>query len=240
MRLIVTIVCVIGLLASCACAWAAVSGPLTITATSGTKVATWSYNWIAGQTAYDLTAPVYLRAPDNTLLGTVTKLSCEMPNDPAIFLDFAVHAVVDANFTFDSGEMFFSTIGVPSAFATAATTLTADGSTATFTGNFAGGHGYEATYNGGTLFANLDETFTSPATMSTVETRREPLAGTTIIGVPVSSMRAQWDFDLTANDDASGTSRFEIDAVPDASTLVLAFAGVAPLVGCLVRRRRIV
>jgi hypothetical protein len=71
-----------------------------------------------------------------------------------------------------------------------------------------------------------------------VESERSPAAGTTIIGVPVSSMRAQWDFNLTGGDDASGTSRYQIEPVPDASTLVLAFAGVAPLAGCLVRRRR--
>ncbi len=134
--------------------------------------------------------------------------------------------------------MFFPTITGASAFATAATTLTADGNGATFTGNFSG-KGYQATYNGGTLFAALDSSFVSPADMSTVESERFPAVGTTVIAAPVSGMRAQWDFDLTGGDDASGTSRYEIEPVPDANTLVLAFAGVAPLAGCLVRRRRI-
>ena len=238
MRLIITFVCVIGLFASCACAWAAVNGPLTVKATSGTKVATWTYDWIPGQTSYTLASPIQLRASDNTLLGTVNGLSCSMLSDPAVFLDFSVHAVATGNFTFDSGVLSFPTIAVPAAFATAAMTLTADGSTATLTGNFAGGHSYEATYNGGTVFADLDSTFTSPPDTSAVETERFPAVGTTPIGVPVSSMRAQWDFNLTANDDASGTSRYDIEPVPDASTLMLAFAGVVPLAGCLVRRRR--
>jgi len=220
------------------CTWADVSGPLTIKATGGGKVATWTYNWMPGQTSYTLSGPVDLRAGDGTLLATITGLSCGMQGDPDLFLNFAVHAVVDSNFTFDTGEFFFPTIDIPAAFATAATTLTADGNGATFTGNF-GGSGYKATYNGGTVFATLDSTFVSPPNTSTVETDRFPAVGTTIIGVPVSSMRAQWDFNLTANDDASGTSRYDIEPVPDASTLVLAFAGAAPLAGCLIRRRRV-
>lgn len=237
MRLIVAVVCVTGLLASCACAWASVASPLTVTATTGTgQVATWTYDWSGGQTSFCLPGIVELRAADNTLIGTITGLTCEMPTDPAIFLNFAVHAVVDANFTIDSGELVFPQIDIPAAFATAATTLTADGNGATWTGNFAG-KGFQATYNGGTVFATLDSTFVSPANTSTVQEERFPATGNTIIGVPVTSMRSQWDFGLTGGDDASGTSRYEIEPVPDASTLVLALAGIAPIAGCFLRRR---
>lgn len=237
MRVVIAFVCVIGLLICSASTWASVSGPLTVTAaTTSGQVATWTYDWAGGQTSFCLPGVVELRAADNTLIGTITGLSCEMPSDPSIFLNFAVHAVVDANFTIDSGELFFPQIDVPVAFATAATTLTADGNGATWTGNFAG-KGYQATYNGGTVFATLDSTFVSPANTSTVQEERFPAVGSALIGTPVTSMRAVWDFGLTGGDDASGTSRYEIEPIPDASTLVLALAGVAPLAGCLVRRR---
>ena len=239
MRFLLTCICTAGLLVSCTGAWALTVSPLTVIAASGDKVATWTYEWQPGESSYDLSGPVYLKATDGTLLGTITKLSYEVQGDPALFLDFSVHAFVDGNFTFDTGDLLFPTIDVPVAFATAATTLTADGNGATFTGNFAGGKAYQATYNGGTVFANLTGVLVSPADNSIAQIERLPAVGNTLIGVSVSSMRAQWDFDLTGNDDASGTSRYEIAPIPDASTLMLAFAGVVPLAGCLVRRRRI-
>ncbi len=240
MRFFLTCICTAGLLVSCTGAWALTVNPLTVVAVSGERVATWTYQWQCDQYAYCLGAPVELRAADGTLLGAITKLDCTAQGDPALFLDFSVHAFVEGDFTFDTGDLLFSTIDNPVAFATAATTLTADGNGATFTGNFAGSKAYQATYNGGTAFANLDGFLVSSATTSATQEERLPAAGTIPIGVPVSSMRAQWDFHLTAEDDASGTSRYEIQEspIPDASTLVLALAGVAPLTGCLVRKRR--
>lgn len=231
--------CVIGLLVVSTCAWAGVSGPLTIKATSGGKVATWTYNWLPGVTNYQLGAPVQLKASDNTVLGTINSLSCGMQGDPVLTLNFAVQAVGDANFAFDTGEFFFPAVNPAVAFATAAATLTADGNGATFAGTFPGGKAYEATYNVGTVFADLDSSFVSPANTSTTENERQPGAGFAPIGVTVTSMRAQWNFNLSGGDGASGTSRYDIEPVPDASTLALAFAGAAPmLAGFAARRRR--
>lgn len=236
-RSILALMCVVGLLLLCVSAWAGMTGPLTVRATSGGKVATWTYNWTTGCN-YQLGAPVDLRASDNTLLGRLTGLNCSQGADPFVTLDFGVHAFGDTTFTFDSGVLSFAPIDPAMAFATAATTLTADGNGATFTGNFAGGKAYEATYNGGTLFADLDGSFTSPANTSTTQTDRSPASGFGPIVGPVSSIRAQWNFTLSGGDDASGTSRFDVEPVPDASTLGLAFAGAAPLLMAFRRRRR--
>ena len=238
MRSVIALICVAGLLLLCASAWAGMSGPLTVRAVSGGKIATWTYNWGTDVSSYQLVAPVELKASDGTKLATLAGLNCAMDMDPFLTLNFAVQAIGDTNFTFDTGFLVFPAIDPAMGFATAATTLTADGDGATFTGNFAGGKAYEATYNAGTMFANLDSSFISPANTSTVQDERQPAVGFAPIVGPVSSMRAQWDFTLSGGDGASGTSRYEIQPVPDANTLALAFAGAAPLLGCAIRRRR--
>ena len=239
MRFIIVCMCVVGLLGLCACAWAGVSGPLTVKATSAGKSATWTYNWVPGVMSYQLGAPIELRTSDNTLVGKVNSLNCAMGSDPFLTLNFAVQAVGNTNFTFDSGLLIFAPISPAEAFATAATTLTADGGGATFTGNFAGNNAYEATYNFGSVFADLNTTFSAPPNTSATENDRLPASGFGPIAGPVVTMRTQWNFNLTDGDGASGTSRFELQpAVPDANTLSLAFAGAAPLLAGIIRRRR--
>lgn len=241
MRRTFACMCVVGLLVLSTCAWGFSGSPLTVKATSGGKVAQWSYNFVPDVSSYQLAAPIQLRASDNTLLGTIQGMNWGVQGDPVLTLNFAVQAVGNTNFTFDTGDLLFSTIDVPVGFATAATTLTADAGGAALTGNFAGGKAYRATYNLGTVFADLDSSYVSAANTSATETDRHPGADFTAIGVPVSSMRAQWDFNLSAGDGASGTSRFDIEPspIPDASTLALAVAGVAPmLVGFVARRRK--
>lgn len=240
MRRTFACICVIGLLTLSASAWGLVSGPLTVKATSGSKIATWTYQWVEGQGIYNLSAPVELRSADNTLLGTLTSLNCGWQSDPVLTLNFAVQAVGETNFFFDSGLLSFPAVPDAVAFATAAVTLTTDAGGGTFTGNFAGGKAYQATLNNGaSVFANLDSTFSAPPDQSVIETERKPAVGFEVIGGPVSSMRAQWDFTLSDGDGASGTSRYELQAVPDANTLALAFAGAVPLLMGVARRRRL-
>ena len=231
--------CVIGLLLPSMVAYATIGSPLSVKVTSGGKTATWTYAWTSGQSSYTLGAPVQLKASDNTILGYINSLSCGMAGDPVLTLNYAFQSVGAATFTVDSGELSFATIASPVAFATAASTLTAGPDGATYTGNFTGNTGYEATYNGGTVFADLDGSFTSPSDTSTTENDRlPPGTGVTPIAVPVSSMRAQWNFTISADTGVSGTSRYDIEPVPDASTLALAFSGAAPLLAGLALRRR--
>lgn len=239
MRSVTAMICVVGLMLLCGSVWAGMSGPLTVRASSGSKIASWTYNWTPGQDICNVTSPIDLKSSDGTTLGTIKSLNCEMGTDPFLTLNFAVQAVGNANFFLDTGVFGFAPIDPSQAFATAANTLTADGTAATFTGLFTGGKAYEATYNGGLVFADLDGTFNAPANTSTTENERVPAAGFAPIAGPVTSMRAQWSFNLTEGDGASGTSRYDIKpAVPDANTLALAFAGAAPLLGCAIRRRR--
>jgi len=230
---------VIGLLVLCIVAQAGMRGPLTVVASNANgKWASWSWNW-GNSPGYTLGAPVELRSSDNTLLGKINNLSCSMAGDPFLTLNFDVQAVGNANFFFDTGELLFPTIDQAVAFATAAMTLTADGNGGTVTGLFPGGKAYEATYNSGTVFADLDSTFSAlPNTSATQNDRVPPGLGNTLIPVPVSSMRAQWSFNLTDGDGASGTSRYEIQPVPDAGTFSLALSGAAPLLAGLALRRR--
>lgn len=236
MRCILVLMCVAGLLLQVVGASAIPApGPITVTATAGGKVATKTFTWTNGVC---FVGPIDLKAADGTVLGRLNNLSAVLGADPFVTLNFGVQAVGAANFLFDTGEFAFATIDPAMAFATAATTLTTDGNGGTFTGNFAGGKAYQATYNGGTLFAGLDGTFAGPAFDSTTETERNPAAGFSNIVGPVSTIRGQWNFSLSDGDGASGTSRFQVEPVPDASTLALAFTGVAPLLAGFALRRR--
>lgn len=231
-----------GLLLLCVVTQAAMRGPLTVVASNAAgKWAAWTYNWTNGA-SYTLQTPYEMKAADGTKLGYLNNLVCSMDHDPFLNLNFSVTAVGTANFFFDTGELVFPVINEPAGFATAAATITANETAATLTGLFAGGKAYEATYNGGTVFADLISTFGTPPFSSNTQNERVPpppgSSDFTPIPVPVSSMRAQWSFQLTDGDQASGTSRFQIEPIPDAGTLTLALGGAVPLIGGLVARRR--
>lgn len=237
-RYVILLACVIGLLLPSLLAPA-----MTVKATYKGKVATWRLPVTLGGTSYQLTNPLDLKV-GKTTVGRLTSLSFGALEDPSLNLNFHIQADADANFTFDTGVLSFDELVNPRAFATAAATLTSDPDGATLKGNFAGNHAYEATYNGGIVFADLIDPFSAIGNTSATQTDRLPpgIGFTTISGM-VSSMRAQWNFNLTAGDGASGTSRFDIEpveAVPDQGTIALAFAGAVPLLagGAMRRRRR--
>ena len=200
--------------------------------------AAWSRTWLPDELSFSLNNPVQLICGDGSCLGVLQSLQCQRIGDPVLTLNFAVQSVGAANFFFDTGELVFPQIDVPVAFATAAATLTAGPDGATFTGQFNGGKAYEATYNGGTVFADLIDSFNAPPNASATESERFPAADFAPIGVPVTSMRAQWSFQLGPDDGASGTSRYEIQPIPDAGTLALALSGAPLLAGLAIRRRR--
>jgi len=234
--------CMLALLICAVVASAAnMNGPVTIRVSSLDNSAVWqqTYNPVqSGNTwSYQLDQPVDLVYSGNQL-GRLTSLAFGVQGDPAISLDFAIHAFVPVNVFIDSGTLTFAPINNPTAFATGGLTLTADNNGATLDGNFSGGKAYEATYNGGTVFADLLPSFSAQPTTTNTENDRFPPTGLATVGTSVSSMRSQYSFSLSGGDDASGTSRFSMEPVPDASTLALAFAGCAPLLGGLALRRR--
>lgn len=159
-------------------------------------------------------------------------LFCEMIADPQVTVNFtAVSGVTDTTFTFTSGLLSYAAIPGSVAFATAGTTVTDnDSNGATLTGLY-GGDAYKATYNGSSVFDTLISTYSVPADDTLAKSERSPGSGTTAIGT-TSSMQADWNFTLSANDQVGGTSRFSIVPAPGAMGLM----GVAGLMAG--RRRR--
>ena len=193
------------------------------------------------QFQWNLPGAVQVYSPGTgALLGTIKDLQITMDGDPGITLGFNVDATnVATHVTFSSSVLSFAPIGNAQAFASAAITVTDnDSNGASATGSFPGGTVYQAQYNGGPIFANLILTpVNAPIDGSTTASERLPAAGNTGIGT-VSSIHSQFDFMLSANDSASGTSRFNVVAgfiTPEPSTLVLALTGA---LGLLWRFRR--
>ena len=176
------------------------------------------------------------------LLGTIKDLQITMDGDPGITLGFNVDATnVATHVTFSSAVLSFAPLTNSQAFASAAITVTDnDGDGATATGLLPGGTAYQAQYNGGPIFANLILPVTAPSDGSSTGSDRQPLSGNTAIGTTFS-IHSQFDFMLSANDSASGTSRFNVVAgpnVPEPSTLALAALGFLGLAFRGWRRRR--
>lgn len=165
-------------------------------------------------------------------IGTVRDLFVEFIEDPQVTVNFtAVSGPVPTAFQFSSGVLSFANIDNSLAFATAGVTVTDnDSNGATFTGNF-GGQGFQATYNTGTVFDTLLNTYAVPADDSLTQSERSPGSGSDSIGTTFN-MKADWDFLLSANDQVGGTSLFKIVPAPGSMAL-LGLAGLAAA-----RRRR--
>ena len=120
--------------------------------------------------------------------------------------------------------------------ATAGVTVTDnDANGATLTGEGAGGSFFNAAYNGGTTFADLiSGPFTTSVAGSNSGAQDFPAAPGAFdpIGGTLTDIQAQFNFTLSANDSASGTSGFFSIPTPGAATLI-ALGGLAGL-----RRRR--
>ena len=196
------------------------------------------------QFQWDLPAPVQVYANDGTgaLLGTIKELSVTLDGDPGITLGFHVDAIhISTHVTISSAVLSFAPQGnFSNLFASAAMTVTDnDGDGATATGLFPGGTAYQAQYNGGPIFANLILPVTAPSDGSSTGSGRQPIVGNDLL-FPVSSIHSQFDFMLSPNDSASGTSRFNVAPlfVPEPSTLILAVFGFVGLVARRWRRKR--
>jgi PEP-CTERM motif-containing protein len=156
--------------------------------------------------------------------------------DPLVRLNFAVTAgALDTTFTINSPVVSFPALANVQGAASAATTLTTDSDGGTLTGLYSGGKSYQAMYNGGTVFANLDNSINSPNPFDSVtSSERSPATGFTPIAGSVSDIESQFQFTLSALDSASGTSIFTV--VPEPGTIVLVFMGLGA--AALLRKRR--
>ncbi|MCA9310179.1 MAG: hypothetical protein KDA21_03180, partial [Phycisphaerales bacterium] len=157
---------------------------------------------------------------------------------PVVALNFLVSVgAVATDFTVTSASLGFPVYDPAFATASASTTVTDNnGDGASLTGNFPGGGAYRAFYNDpgsvpgtGTVFGTLvgDTSAGAWGSASTSDTTG-PFS---LVGVPVTSMSAQWKFGVDAFSSASGTSVFTIPAPGTAFAL-----GVLGL-PCVRRRR---
>jgi hypothetical protein len=164
-------------------------------------------------------------------------LSIQTDGDPYVNLRFAVEAgATDATFDINSAVVSFIPILNPQVYASAGITLTSDDDGATATGLF-GGMTYQARCNGSIVYTNLVAGFSIPGDQTVVHSERDPASGyDTILGT-VSSIQSEFDFTLSALEQASGTSRFEVTSISIPEPVTMSVLGLGGL-GLLLRRRR--
>jgi hypothetical protein len=211
---------------------AAANVMITVKASQGDQIATQQF---VVSTGWSLPTSIALVGTGGAQLGTIKMLDVLSNDDPYVNLHFSVEAgALDT--TFDINSSLVSSIALvnpDSCFATAGVTLTSDENGASITGLFAG-RTYQARYNGGNVYANLVNGYSiAPDETVTASERSPAIGGQTILG-SVSSIQSEFNFVLSANEQASGTSRFEVAMLPEPATLSLIALGA---IGMLRRRR---
>lgn len=191
-----------------------------------------SWNW-------SLDEPIDFFDENDEFIATLQTASVVAIGDPQVSLNFAVTSgPLNTTFTLTSALLNFAPISPAQGRASAGITVTeGNGNAASLTGLFAGGtKSYQATYNGGTTFAELiNNDSTSEAFGTFTSSEALPGSGFTSIAGSVSSMQSAFSFTLSALDSASGTSIFV--TIPEPSSLTLVMVGFMMLSGSVRRRR---
>jgi hypothetical protein len=212
---------------------------ITVQCTAGGLSATQAIPLVYNEATADwrMSNPIDIMA-GSVQLATVNSLSIQSDSDPSVNLLFGVAAgATNTTFDIQSAVVSFSSLTNPQAYASAGVTLTSDSAGAALTGLFDGGKTYQARYNGTFVYANLVDGFTISGGQTITHGDREPASGNELISDTLSSIQSEFNFTLSAQEQASGTSRFEVNSgstVPEPATLsLLALGGLA-----LLRRRR--
>lgn len=179
-----------------------------------------------------------------TILGTVFSLNYVGEPDPQVIVNFSIRAGSKAaTYSFTSAIDVSPQITNPLARASASLTLTDNSVPANgayVTGAF-GNKVYRASYNNGTVFKDLVDSF-SIAAGSKTNDENYPLDGTTFVPVPgtVTHMEAEYRFVLKAFDSASGTSSFVMipNEVPEPGSMAAIATGMTALFGMALKRRK--
>lgn len=181
-----------------------------------------------GLADWTMSGPVDIFGQDNVLLGRIRELEFQSDSEPFVNLKFAVEAgTVDTTFDIHSAVLSFDPLMNPRAWASAGITLTGDGDGATLTGLLAGGNCYEARYNSSIVYTDLVTGFTASPDVTVTQSARRPNAGYEDLSVIINSMEAEFNFTLSALDQASGTSRFEV--IPEPTSMSLLALGALSL-----------
>jgi hypothetical protein len=191
-----------------------------------------------GEYIWESRTPIVMLNQAGQVIATFNNARVRCIEDPVVQLNFSVSSgTLDTTFTISSPLLSFPTLDPAVGRASAGVSVTdTDGNGATMSPDMQPGL-YTAQYNGlvptGTLFADL---LTGPVAAgafdSATDSDSSPGGGAFApIGNPVSDMSSRFRFTLTANDEASGTSTYEI--VPAPGTLALLGLG-----GVLAGRRR--
>jgi hypothetical protein len=183
-----------------------------------TSGAAWSHQfWASGQ-----------------YLGTINSLSVSLYGDPQVDVNFsAFGGNVPTKFVFSSGLVSFAPIVGGTANASAGITIAdVDGNGASMNPNTSGAAMYLANFNGNVPAGVNYASFFAPGLSGNPGASDSANQGPNIIPFAVTDISAQFDFMLSPNDLASGTSTFRI--VPAPAGLGLVGMGLL-LVG---RRRR--
>jgi hypothetical protein len=129
-------------------------------------------------------------------------------DDPTITVAFAVQAgAVPTTFVITSGVLSFPPFNAEGRATVGMSVSDTDGDGATLTGNHSGGGSYLAQYNGISTFTELITGIVAGAYSSSTASADFPPVGFAPMG-SLSDMSVVIDFDLTANDQASGTSTY--------------------------------
>jgi hypothetical protein len=191
-----------------------------------------------GEYVWESRTPIMMLNQQGQVIATFNNARVRCVEDPVVQLNFSVAAGnLATTFTITSPLLSFPAIDPASGRATAGVTVTdTNGDGASLTPDTQPGL-YTSRYNGavpgGTLFADLlGAPVTAAAFDSASASESFPGGGAfSAIAGPVSDMSARYRFSLTANDEASGTSSYEI--IPGPSAIALLGIG-----GLLAGRRR--
>jgi hypothetical protein len=194
-----------------------------------------------GEYIWELRSPTTLFSDSGQMIASISSARVRCVDDPVVQLNFSVTAgSIMTNFTITSPNLAFGTISQAEGRASAGVTTTDnDGDGASMTPSGQPGL-YTSRYNGqfpgpGTPFADLlPNAVIAGAFDSSSANDSFPGGGAfSPIVPPVSDMQSRYRFALSANDDASGTSTYEIRPVPAPGAIALMGLG-----GLLAGRRR--
>lgn len=194
------------------------------------------------QINWNLQNPVQIVSddPSQTVLGTVSDLAAYVDSDPVVSIGFAITAPnTSVSYTITSAIVGFAPLVNPPAVASAAITVTdSDGNGAVASPLFAGGTKFFQAVSNVGVYANL---ITGPLTTapyaSAAASDALPAVGYGSVIGTVTTIQTAFSFNITANDQVSGTGVFVV--IPEPGGLAALATGLAGFAAVVLRRRTV-